>query len=330
MTKSSLTPHKQALARRHAYTVLSRIFRDGLTPTLLPFAQQISQLAPLLPDPYDPDEAAAAHHRVFSLNIFPFESFFLDESGLLGGPAAARVQAAYEAAGFRPGDDAAPDHVGYELALLGFLAGAEADAWEDGQENIAGRMAQLQHDFLVQHLLRWLPPLVIALRRLGDPFYVALGNLALDFSVAHLKTYGGAAAAKPGAFLPEPPPLLADEKTGLRDIADYLTTPSYSGFFISREDVGRLAQRQELPRGFGKRGQLLVNALRAAAQYETLPAFLADLAEMAGHWQNAYRILRRTHPPLVFFLRPWREQTAVTQSLLAQIRDASAGPEEEE
>lgn len=43
-TMMTLTPHEKAQARHHAYTLIGRLFVDGLTPALLPFVQQVGEL----------------------------------------------------------------------------------------------------------------------------------------------------------------------------------------------------------------------------------------------------------------------------------------------
>lgn len=311
-----MDPLQAALARHHSYTLLGRLYLEGLTTTLLPYLQAIPQLSALLPASFDADEAAARHYRLFGFNVFPYESIFLDGDGLLGGPLAAAVQDSYRRCGYNPHTtDSSPDHVGHEVGLLAFLCAAEADAWQDDLPSQAERMRRLQRDFLQQHLLRWLPPLLLAIRQQEQPFYTALANLTLDL----LHEHGAAISLSPeGSDLPAPPDLLADEDTGLKDIARYLATPPYSGIYLSRDGVGALARQLDLPRGFGSRQDLLLNLLRSAVQYGSLPALLSTLQTRLAAWQDGYH--DAFHPPLASFAQTWHRRSQHTAHLLQAIQ----------
>ncbi|MDT8307445.1 MAG: hypothetical protein RRC07_16050, partial [Anaerolineae bacterium] len=107
------------------------------------------------------------------------------------------------------------------------------------------------------------------------------------------------------------------EKTGLKEIAGYLLAPVHSGLYLSRDDISALARAVELPRGFGGRQQMLMNLLRAAAQYETMAALAGELQRVAGEWQAAYRTLAET--ALAPYAAAWEERVALTGRLLAEI-----------
>jgi TorA maturation chaperone TorD len=173
----TLSPGEVALARHHTYALLSRLFFEGLTAELRPYAVELVGEAATTTG-FNADEAAAAHHNLFRFNVFPFQAIFRDASGLLGGEESGRVRAAYAEAGFRV--DAEPDQIGHELGLLAFLCGAEAEARQDGREEAAAHARRLQKGFLQAHLLLWLPPFAAALERAGQPFYAALAALTLD------------------------------------------------------------------------------------------------------------------------------------------------------
>jgi hypothetical protein len=130
------------------------------------------------------------------------------------------------------------------------------------------------------------------------------------------------AGAESACALPPLPDLLADEKTGLRDIARFLVTPPFSGLYIGKREVSRLARALDLPRGFGDRQQMLVNLLRAAAQYDRLDALFTALTILLDKWQTAYRQLGTEFPGLAPTLSPWVARLAHTQALLAEMGTA--------
>jgi TorA maturation chaperone TorD len=314
----ALAPAQLALARRRAYTLFGHLYLSGITAELLPLLQVIPELNSSLAEPFNADEAAADHQHLFGFNLFPYESIFLDPEGLLGGEVTNTVLRRYQQAGF-PVDTVAisPDHLGHELHFLAFLCWSEADAWEDDSPAVALEMQRQQGDFLQVHLLRWLLPVVLATRQQGQSFYVALADLTLNLIHHH---YTSARYAKDNLYLlPTSPPLLENEKTGLKEIAAYLMTPVYSGIYLSHDDVSHLARQQYLPRGWGSRAQMLLTLLQSAGQYDTFPAVIAALQETVTKWQSAYADYGTTFPELAPFAKVWHSCTVETVHILAEL-----------
>lgn len=312
-----------AAARSHAYDLCARLFLDGLGPDLLPYAQAIPALAQHVGE-YDADEAAAAHQRLFRFNVFPHESIFLDAGNMLGGRVTDGVGAFYRQVGFQSDrSDTGLDHVGVELALLAFLSGAEADAAEDGETAHVQRVQALQRRFLDEHLLRWLPALVLAIRQQEQPLFAALADLTLTLALEHRPALGADLLTPPSPFsLPTLPALLDDDSTGLKEIAAYLLTPAYSGIYLSRDDIARLGRGRRLPRGFGERKQMLANLLRSAVEYEHLPDILADLSALVERWQLGGSAQMAGTATLAAIQPAWQQRLDATQALLARLRHA--------
>jgi TorA maturation chaperone TorD len=122
------------------------------------------------------------------LNAPPYESLYLDEPMLLNTEATVAVVEAYREGGYSPaGQVGAPDHVGLELAFLGHLALAEADALAQADTLAVARSRARQRAFLAAHLGRWAPVWATALGRLArQPFYAALAVVVRDFVLAEL------------------------------------------------------------------------------------------------------------------------------------------------
>ncbi|MFN2252731.1 MAG: molecular chaperone TorD family protein, partial [Candidatus Promineifilaceae bacterium] len=107
-----MTPHELALARSRTYRLFGLLFLRGIdeqTRPTLPAVPELAQLAAGLEE----NEAAAEHYQLTAVSVFPYESIFLDPSGLLGGDVSERVSAIYAQNGFEPPADA--DHIGSEL-----------------------------------------------------------------------------------------------------------------------------------------------------------------------------------------------------------------------
>jgi TorA maturation chaperone TorD len=306
----ALLAGQKALARSHSYGLFGRFYLEGLTKDTLAPAKAIPELAATLPNSIDFDQLAADHQHLFGFNLYPYQSIFLDSSGLLGGDITAGVLLAYEDAGFDVGvSSESADHIGHELRFLSYLCGLEA-----GSPG-AGAIVAQQRAFLEGHLLRWLPVLVLAIRQERVPFYVSLARLTLDIVAEHWDSL----EHEPSVFkLPKPPNLLADERTGLKEIVAYLLTPVTSGFFLSRDDIGRLARELSVPRGFGGRQQLLLNLLRSAANYEALPAVLELLGELIAAWIAGYQEMS-VRPELSPFSNVWLARATQTAGLIGDI-----------
>ncbi len=321
-TPDDLTPVSAALARERTYRLFGRLYLRGLSPSLLPLARALPGLADALPVEADSDATAAEHHRLFRFNLFPHQSIFLDPAGLLGGAESDRVRQSYRQNAYTIGDDAGPDHVGHELDFLAFLCSAEREALEEGEVEAARRVRRRQRHFLQDHLLLWLFPFVLAVRRQRYPFYTALADLTLELIYDHALALERAGALPEASKhpLPEPPPLLEESETGLKEIAAYLVTPPYAGLFLTRDAIGRLGQELDVPRGFGDRQQTLVNLLRSAAQYDAFPALIRALQEMAGEWAVAYQRRQEQMPELAPFCQPWQARVEKTTRLLTEIQ----------
>lgn len=291
---------------------------NGLTAARLPYVAVIPPLAAVLPDPFDPEEAAAAHHDLFAFNLFPYAGIFLTDSGLLGGDVTNQVAQAYRQAGFSIGaSTASPDHLGHAFAFLAFLAEREAEAWPL-QPAGALLWQQKQHHFLARHLLLWLIPCAIAVQQQANRFYSELAQWSLILALTHFAE--GAAASVSGGQqppdLPDNPPLLDDERAGLKEIARYLITPLQSGIYLGRHDIGQLARRLELPRGFGNREQMLLNLMRAAGQYDQASQLFTLIGAVINRWQLVYDSLSVDFPDAAAFVQPWQSRTAQAQHLL--------------
>ena len=321
-----MQPSRTSLARSRAYALFSRLYREGVTTALLPAVQAVSALADTLPEPFEAEQAAADYYDLFHLNVFPYASLFLDDAGQLGGPVSDAAQRLFRQTGYTADTSReSADHIGHALGLLAFLTGAEADAWEDSRADEAARMHRLQRRFFDMALLWWLPAFVHAVRRHNHPFYALLGDLTLDLVLDHRAALGPPEeAAAPMLPVPDPPALLDDAQTGLKDIAAYLTTPAWCGFYLSRADLARLGRAEHLPRGFGARAQMLTNLLRAAADFDRLDLLLTQLQDCVTTWQSFYTTLyERDVPCLDAVAQTWLERLEMTKRMIDQMREAS-------
>lgn len=320
-----MQPADASLARSRAYALFSRLYRTGVTPDVLPDVRTLPALHDALGDGFDAEHAAADHYDLFHLNVFPYASLFLDASGQLGGAVTEKARGLLHQAGY-PADTSSEsaDHVGHALGLLAFLSGAEADAWHDDLPAEAERMRRMQRRFFDAYLLWWLPGFTEAVRRQNHPFYTPFSDLALDLVIDHRLALGPATDPAPAVLLPEPPSLLDDAATGLREIAAYLAAPAWSGLYLSRADLHRLGRAGRLPRGFGSRARMLANLLRAAATFDGLDRLLNQVTALLQTCRSYYAALtERDVPILEIVAQAWLERLDATDQILQRIRTAT-------
>jgi putative dimethyl sulfoxide reductase chaperone len=236
----------------------------------------------------------------------------------------------YDSVAFPQSDNSGADHIGIELSALAFLCGAESDAHEDEMAHEAQRMIHFQRRFLDEHLLCWLPTLVKAISNQDNRFYTQLAEMLLKLALDHRAALGDDLMnSAPPFTLPEQVDLLGQEKTGLKEIANYLLTPAYTGFYLSREDINRLGNRFRLPRGFGKRSQVLTNLFRTAVDYEALTSVLKAVHDLADDWRKFYNEIEASSAlkPIIVV---WDERLADTQALLEKILEKIGSAAEQE
>lgn len=311
-----LTSAELALARHYSYALFGQLFGAGLVAEVLPTVAQLPELGQWLPAGATPDLLAADFQHLFGFNVFPYQSLFVGESGLVGGAVADEVNGWY----VRSGRDSTPivesDHIGAELDFMAFLCQQE---WQAETPSQAQAWQQQQWQFLNQHLLNWLGPLVIAISHHHFPFFTALAEQALALAHHHYQELTANYLPLPMAQQPAAPPALEPAKSSLNDIAHHLLTPCYSGFYLSRDMVGQLGQQLGLPAGFGSRQQMVVDLLLAAGNHDRLPHLLASLQTLLQRCQASYQQWQETMPGLIPFHRPWQQRLAQSQQLLQQI-----------
>jgi ferredoxin len=128
----------------------------------------------------------------------------LHRQGCLAGPATQAVERRYGNLGLHATGGEPPDHASTELAFLGYLAEAEADALVQLDQpadqlalhpgnsqsshssrslrvRLVTRLRAERHNFLRVHAATWLPALGDALVADGDRFYAIVGHLLREF-----------------------------------------------------------------------------------------------------------------------------------------------------
>ena len=251
---------------------------------------------------------------------------------MIGGVVAASVATAYQQAGLivDSGNVENPDHVGSEMTFLGQLCQTEAEAWEGELRSEATRLRGIQRQFLDEHLLRWLLLLKQALHQQGNHFYGALAELAWGMVMNHREDLATDSSNELlDLKLPPPPQSIHQDEAGVREIAEYLLTPAISGFYLSRDDIGRLARAHRLPRGFGSRQDMLTNLLRAAASYGRFELLLLDLDALMGAWHDVYASCSELPGPVALIASGWDARIEASRNFVRHMRVTAQEQQEE-
>jgi hypothetical protein len=261
---------EQARARSRAYALLAKLLIDGVDVDTLALVRALPGWLLDEGESGHLERLAAEHHACLLQGVFPYAGVFLDRTAVAGAWADGAFEY-YEQCGFRPRlDEVTGDHLG---VMVAFLAYACPHSQFDG----------IVAEFLDACVLSWLPALVVAAEAdLDGRFWPRVLHATLELTAEHRL-----ALARPRGKVPTLPreDPLADERTGLRQIAEHLLTPAASGLFLSRNDIARLGRTHELPRGFGSRVIMLDNLLRSAVEHgrlaDLLGSFDAVLVERA-------------------------------------------------
>lgn len=220
MPHSQMTSHHQR--RSDCYRLLSACFYPpseavlteknllaNLRERLHPLAPEAAEHCELIQKAIlcaDSTELAVEHAALFigpnMLKAPPYGSVYLEEGRRLLGDTTMAVQKIYQDFGLEITLIDAPDHIIFELEFMSYLCGRTVELAITGAS--AQEQADLlkqQRDFLVQFLIKWVPPFCQAMRMGTDsPFYQGLANTLELFILTETRTlnsgghYGAVAA----------------------------------------------------------------------------------------------------------------------------------------
>lgn len=114
---------------------------------------------------------------------YPFESVYTSERRLLMQEARAEVLATLRENGLMRGSwNEGEDHIALELEFMQRMSLRTADALAARDEDAAVETLRIQHDFMREHLMNWLPMLVMDMLKFSrTAFYHGLGKLAWGY-----------------------------------------------------------------------------------------------------------------------------------------------------
>ena len=127
--------------------------------------------------------------NLFLLHLIPYESFYTREDQMMETAGENPVLQLYNEYNFRvdlgKARAVSADHIGIEFEFMYMLCTAEKKALEDEDIDAAAGIAQIQKDFLKDHLLEWAPMFLLNVKsEAGTAFYFDAADLALEFMMS--------------------------------------------------------------------------------------------------------------------------------------------------
>ena len=189
-------------ARVNIYALISRILMNEVDETLLKSIVEDENMLSFFPSFEKWEKRKQLSQKdliekylnvdftnLFLLHLIPYESFYRRDDMMMETGGENPVQALYNEYDFRVELDKArvmsADHIGVELEFMYKLCEAEYKALEDGQEVIAGEIAEIEYNFLKDHLLEWAPMYLLNVKsEAGTAFYFDAAELALEFMMS--------------------------------------------------------------------------------------------------------------------------------------------------
>ena len=190
------------LARINIYALISRLLMNEVDEELLELILEDENVLSFFPE-FESWEKRKEMSRkdliekylnvdftnLFLLHLIPYESFYVREDQQMETGGDNPVQVLYNDLDFRVELDEARvmsgDHIGVELEFMYKLCEAEYKALEDGANDIATQLAQMQYSFLKEHLLEWAPMFLLNVKsEAGTALYFDIADLALEFMLS--------------------------------------------------------------------------------------------------------------------------------------------------
>ncbi len=189
----------EQLARVNIYALISRLLMNEVDEELLKLIVEDENVLSFFPNFKDWDKRKSLSSKdlieqylnvdftnLFLLHLIPYESFYTREDQQMETGGDNPIQALYNEYDFRVELDEARvmsgDHIGVELEFMYKLCEAEFKALEDGATEVASDIAEIEYNFLKEHLLEWAPMYLLNVKsEAGSALYFDVAELAIEF-----------------------------------------------------------------------------------------------------------------------------------------------------
>ena len=251
-----------------------------------------------------PEPSASEWTDLFVLELVPYASVYLGESGMIGGEARDRVAGFWRALGIVP--PAEPDHLASLLGLYATLCSTEPAEPDHARRTL---LRTARSALLSEHLESWLPVYLDRVDELASASYRAWGRL-LRAVLAGERAGLGLEHEVP-LHLRVARRLEHPDEVGLDEFVRQLLAPVRSGLVLTRGDLARAALEVDV-------------GLRLAERRVVLRALLEQDPEATLRWLAALAV-ERSRRATGF----WRQRAAAAAALLDAVAcqaEAFPGP----
>jgi putative dimethyl sulfoxide reductase chaperone len=339
-------------ARRASYDLLARLYLDEPDAGLVAYLRGLPPFAEHLLSDAEAEawlaEGAVEYQRLFGMNVYPYESIFIDRELMLNTAATDHIALLYRICGFdSPGVRVgAPDHLGLELRLMRDLIAAELHAHGRGDADGMHWARTQQARCLHEHLVRWAPICAQAVMRVAtQPLYAILASLTTELVLSDLEHVPSTGVPPPITLEPysthqEPPPSSDDsdldpespaplrpysgsayeDAHGINAIVRHLLTPAEVGVLLTRADISGLGRALQLPVAIGERFQMLRSLFDVAGQFEQLDTLLDVLDQLFAQADEHVAALIEEYPAWGEYGVSWWRRIARGRALLSELR----------
>ncbi len=274
------------------------------------------------------DDLASDHFRIFSQEVHPYESYFLEPDGKVGGALSHEVLTMFKTADFvrdEIDNELAADHLAFELLFLAYIYSQEAHATEMQKSDITEEWQDLEARFNDQHVMNWLIPVTVAIEAERHPLYSRIAAFIRDIAVDRASSVWQKIGYQPSplklAALPKEGKFLDDKETSLKDIAHFFLNPSWCGFYLSKGQIASIGRSLNLPTGFGTRKNLLENLINSGRDFDKLQVVLEGMRTTIAYWRDAYMTYTSLMPSKV---EAWLERLDFSERILETMHAAGA------
>jgi TorA maturation chaperone TorD len=189
----------EQLARINIYALISRLLMNEVDEELLELILQDENILSFFPTFKDWKKRKSMSNKdlieqylnvdfanLMLLHLIPYESFYTREDQMMETGGDNPVQQLYNDFEFRVELDTARvlagDHIGVELEFMYKLCEAEYKALEDGAKDAAADIAEIEYNFLKDHLVEWAPMYLLNVKNeAGTALYFDVADLAIEF-----------------------------------------------------------------------------------------------------------------------------------------------------
>jgi len=190
---------QEVQARINMYGLLSRLFIEEIdvdtlkkikeNPQLLdlfPKTKQWRQFFEKEPQKLIEEELNVDFTTVFLLNVYPYESVFMNDEGYIDPSVTNPALIFYREHGYsidlNKTRALSPDHIAVEMEFMMTLVKEELDALKQGDTEKVKKLKEIQKKFLEEHLANWGVVYLLSAKDMAEtPFYQDVCELALEF-----------------------------------------------------------------------------------------------------------------------------------------------------